>query len=104
LLPTVHRVTARVAARLLDVPPGVSAGLPRGPRIVSILTPILTSFYACRLRGDGPRSDERSGCKESKSAGAHAQSRPFHVVLPSSDVQRLAPRGSRRRYGVGMGG
>jgi hypothetical protein len=93
LLPTVHRVTARVAACLLDVPPGVAAGLPRGPRIVAIRTPILTSFHACRLRVNGPRSDEQSGCEESKSKGAHTKSRPFHVILPSSDVQRLAAQG-----------
>jgi hypothetical protein len=39
------------------------------------------------------RTDERSGCEESKSEGAHSKGRPFHVVLPSSDVQRLATQG-----------
>jgi len=95
LLPTVHRVAACVTAPLLDVPPGVAAGLPRGPGIVAILTPILTSFRACRLRGDRPRREERSGDEERQSESAHAKSRPCHVMLPSSDGPCVAAQGKQ---------
>jgi hypothetical protein len=82
LLATFHGIPARVAARRRGVAPDFSAGLPRAPRILSILTPIMAWFDTRRLREAARRHGQQTGCGERQPHEAHSKvDRPIHAFL-----------------------